>query len=145
MEFHLYVQPSPLSWSARSQIKEWSLSIIFSMDAPDRATTGVLDPGLPAAESVDQVRVSDKQRPLRQTRTCSKLFLINLLLVKKWHNRSHPHRRQVTSLARCSAPLTTRPTPTTSVHLCRGHRTTVRATPTRAHRAAGKRQSNFTC
>lgn len=60
MEFNLYVQPSPLSLSARSQTKEWSMSFISLMDAPERATTGVLDPGLPAAESVAQVRVLKK-------------------------------------------------------------------------------------
>lgn len=31
------------------------------MDAPEPATTGVMDPGLPAAESVDQVRVTEEQ------------------------------------------------------------------------------------
>lgn len=50
---------------------------------------------------------------------------------------------QATSLVWYSAPLIMRPTPTISVHLCRGHRPTVRATPIHAHRAAGKSQSNF--
>lgn len=34
------------------------MNITFLMDAPEKATIGALDPGLPAAESVDQVRVS---------------------------------------------------------------------------------------
>lgn len=36
------------------------MNFISLTDAPERATTGVLDPGLSAAESVDQVRVSEK-------------------------------------------------------------------------------------
>lgn len=40
------------------------MNFIFPMDAPERATTGALDPGLPAAESVDQVRVSEKHSNL---------------------------------------------------------------------------------
>lgn len=32
------------------------MSFTFLMGAPERATTGVLDRGLPAAKSVDQVR-----------------------------------------------------------------------------------------
>ena len=32
------------------------MSFTFPMDAPGRATTGVMDPGLLAAKSVDQVK-----------------------------------------------------------------------------------------
>ena len=57
LKLNLSVHPSPLSWSARSPTRECSMSFISLMDAPERATTGVMDRGLPAAGSVDQVRV----------------------------------------------------------------------------------------
>lgn len=33
------------------------MNTTFQMDAPERATTGAMDPGLLAAKSVDQVRL----------------------------------------------------------------------------------------
>lgn len=55
-DHNLYLQPCPLSWSARSKTKAWSMNFTFLLGAPERATTGVLAHGPPAAESVDQVR-----------------------------------------------------------------------------------------
>ena len=45
------------------------MNFISLMDNPDRDTTGVLDPGLPAAKSADQVRVL-KRKTLKNIQTC---------------------------------------------------------------------------
>lgn len=51
---------------------------------------------------------------------------------------------QATSLAWSSAPSITSPTPIICAHLCQGHRPTVHATPSHAHRAAGNLQPHLT-
>lgn len=45
------------------------MNFIFLMDAPETATTGVLDHGLPAAESVDQVSLSEKHLKIAECRS----------------------------------------------------------------------------
>lgn len=79
--------PVPLSWSARSQTREWSMNFIFPTDAPERDTTGVLDPGLPAAESVDQVRVSKKNTVNNLNTPEFRTVLVFLILLPGQRNK----------------------------------------------------------
>lgn len=105
------------------------MNITFRLTVPERVTTGATERGRPAAESVDQVRVMDREhinRHLQMARSPLTFVCLHVLI------------RQVTSPDSSSAPSITRPTPTTCAHLCQDLRATEHATPRPVQRAAGK-------